>query len=486
MTLDLAIVTSCYNYGRYLLDWAHSILALSTPPAMVVIVDNGSSDDTPAHVEAAATLLRERGLSVVTERIPTNVDFGTARNRAVALADAEWVMHLDADDTVMPHCLDDVAALAPDADVVALGYERTGDLKAGPPNRTKVYRNSQGPTTLASSAPASGVSPFRRALWERSPYRTDMRGGWDTALWLGFAHLGARFRATRRPCFWYRQHADSVFNTRRVDALRTALTGTKLERIRQGCRGVSVIIPWEDDEGPRARALEWVERRYRALFPDWQLVRGHCRGEVWRKGVAIADALERATGLVLVIADADCVVAPDALAQAVHLVSSGRAPWVVPHSLVHRLDEASTETVLAQDPAAATFAGELIRAPYQGFAGGGLVVVGRAEYEATGGIPRRFAGWGAEDVALGIILDTILGSHTRLPADLWHLWHPTGARWSDPNFRENLALLRHTRSRARRGPAPLYEFLMTRRLPRPPRPQPTVRPTTTTYGSRKL
>jgi len=437
--LDLAIVTSCFNYGQYLEDWARSITELTTPPTMVAIVDNGSTDRTPEFMAAAVELLEGAGLEVRVRTFEERVDFGTARNAAVELATTEWVMHLDADDMLMTHCLDDVAELAHEADVVALGYTRCGDLQAGPSTRSRTYKDSRGRGTLRSKAPASGVSPFRRSLWERSPYRTDMTGGWDTALWIGFAHLNARFKASRRPCFWYRQHADSIFNVRRKSSRKSAAVGRKLTLLRQRASGVSVLVPFRTDHGPRAEAWAWVRRRYELLHPAWEVLEGRCSG-VWRKGAAIADALSRATGDILIIADADCVVAPEALEEAVLLAPT--VPWVVPHKLVKRLDPDSSSQILAQEPTALIRGGSLCRKAYDGFAGGGFVVVDRARYEAAGGMPTEFTGWGAEDEALAVILDTLYGTHHRLSWDLWHLWHPPGGRRRGEAYERNRILLR--------------------------------------------
>jgi glycosyltransferase involved in cell wall biosynthesis len=456
--LDLAIVTSCFNYGRYLDDWARSIVRLRTKPRLVCILDNGSTDQTPLYVEAAARLLDRAGLDVRTQRIE-KTNFGRARNEAVRMAAGhEWVMHLDADDMVLPHCLCDVAKIAPGADVVGLGYDRTGDLKAGPKFKRKLYSDHQGKQTLASKAPASGVSPFRLSFWERSPYREDMDGGWDTALWIGFAHLNARFRATKRPCFLYRQHADSIFNTRRINPRKSALVGHKLQGLRRRVAGVSILVPWQPDGGARDRVWAWVSRRYQLLHPDWELVSGGCQGS-WRKGTALQDALSRATGDTLILADADCVIDPRGLEEAVERLSS--APWVVPHGLVKRMDRRSTTALLQQDPARAAMGGTLIRRSYQGFAGGGIVAVDRAKYEATGGMPECFRGWGGEDQALGVILDTLLGPHQRLGYDLWHLWHPPAKR---VHFANNRGLYRMFEE-ARNDPDALWHLLRNGGLP---------------------
>jgi hypothetical protein len=55
-------------------------------------------------------------------------------------------------------------------------------------------------------------------------------------------------------------------------------------------------------------------------------------------------------------------------------------------------------------------------------------------------------GWGAEDEALAVILDTLLGPHIRLTAPLVHLWHPPQeTRRHSPAYRANRQQLRRIR-----------------------------------------
>ncbi|MFA5604187.1 MAG: glycosyltransferase [Bacilli bacterium] len=420
---DLTIVTSCHNYGKYLEDWAKSIISLHTLPDAIVIVNNGSTDDTRQQAEDTGHILRGAGLPVIVDHIE-RTDFGSARNRAVSLSETEWVQHFDADDMVMPHMVDDFLALAPNADVVCLGYERVGNLNEGPRNRVKTYKSSQGITTLNNLTPCSGVSPFRRRFWEQSPYRTDMRGGWDTALWLGFAHLNARFVATKRPCFWYRQHGDSIFNTRRLNLKEGKRVGTKLQSLRRGDKGFSIIVPYQtDSKGLRDRNWNWLQGWYQNHFPDCEILVGEIRG-VWNKGKAVNAAVSQSRGEYLIVADADCLVPVQALQTAMDLVKGG-VPWVVPHTLVHRITEEATQTLITQDSSLSSFevAPGLSKKPYQGFAGGGIFVVERAKFDFIHGFPEEFERWGAEDEAIGVIMDTLLGPHVRLETDLWHLWH---------------------------------------------------------------
>lgn len=186
---------------------------------------------------------------------------------------------------------------------------------------------------------------------------------------------------------------------------------------------VSVLVPYRDNGCSwRARAWEYIRRHYTDRHGRWQLVIGACEGP-WSKGLALADALGRADGEVLVLADADSFVDPQVLNNATLKVAAGADPWAVPHTMVHRLSRAGTEMLYA----GTLDANRTCRRPYMGVAGGGIVVVARAAYEAAGGVDPRFYGWGGEDMCLGWALNALVGQHRRHGARLIHLWHPSDA-----------------------------------------------------------
>jgi hypothetical protein len=118
----------------------------------------------------------------------------------------------------------------------------------------------------------------------------------------------------------------------------------------------------------------------------------------------------------LVIADADVFVPPDALTEAAERAQSDVA--AIPHHRVHRLDQAATETFYGGG-----WEPTYDRPPYRGVAGGGIVALRRDMYEHCP-IDPRFSGWGGEDVSWGWALNA-LGHVHRGTADMWHLWHPS-------------------------------------------------------------
>lgn len=212
---------------------------------------------------------------------------------------------------------------------------------------------------------------------------------------------------------------------------------------------VSVLVPYRgDDGGPRDRAWEYVRRWWEDSCPGWQIKQGACQPGPWVKASAVAEALARSDGDILVCADSDVLC--DGVKAAVEAVQSGAARWAVPHRRVYRLTPAATERVLAGEPMPEPAPGGPARpaarsahqrrrsrewrAPdfagiHTGAVGGGLTVLPRALYEEIPLDP-RYAGWGQEDTSWGDALTVLAGKPWRGEAPLYHLYHPPQERLS--------------------------------------------------------
>lgn len=191
---------------------------------------------------------------------------------------------------------------------------------------------------------------------------------------------------------------------------------------------VAVVIPYRRSSAQRAAVFEWVTARYMRRHPLASL---HVvdAGGTWSKARSLNQAVRVMLADVLVMADADVTVSPEALEEAVGMISQG-APWVVPHGEVYRLSASATRLWLGDPNELVPIAAPgLDRPPYRGFAGGGMFVIARDAWNEIGGMDERFVGWGGEDVSFGHAADTLLGPHQRVEwANLWHLWHPPEAR----------------------------------------------------------
>lgn len=179
---------------------------------------------------------------------------------------------------------------------------------------------------------------------------------------------------------------------------------------------VSVLVPRAGDCSHRERAWEWV----RAQLAEFEVVEGWGDPAAWCKAEAVSEALERATGDVLVVHDAD--VWSEHLGAAIAAVNDGDVLWGSPHRHVRRLTEEGTARFIAGERETAP-----VEENHHSVLGGGIVVMRRETYEECPLDP-RFVGWGGEDAAWAAALRTLAGVPLVLRQPLWHLWHPPQER----------------------------------------------------------
>lgn len=180
-----------------------------------------------------------------------------------------------------------------------------------------------------------------------------------------------------------------------------------------------MLIPFGGHECVwRQRALHHVHNHYQQHHPTWTVHIGEVH-DPWSKGEALEHAYAATTAEMLVLADADSIVAPEHLCAAVQAATVDG--WAMPHAMVYRLSQEATEAVYAGAPPRLD---RLVRGAYRGVKGGGIVAITRTAYRTVGGIDPRFYGWGGEDVSLAYALNALVGGGARLPGDLIHLWHP--------------------------------------------------------------
>ena len=97
MNPTVSVVIPCYNYGRFLRDAVASIQSQTFTDHEIIVVDDGSTDDT--EIQA-----REMGATVRYLRQP-NQGPSAARNTGIAAARGRYIAFLDADDTWQPEKL---------------------------------------------------------------------------------------------------------------------------------------------------------------------------------------------------------------------------------------------------------------------------------------------------------------------------------------------------------------------------------------------
>lgn len=98
----VSVIIPAYNAATTIRGTLESVAAQTLRPSEVIVVDDGSSDDTYEVARACADLFPDGTLKVVQQQ---NAGAGAARNRAIAEASQEFLAFIDADDEWLPEKL---------------------------------------------------------------------------------------------------------------------------------------------------------------------------------------------------------------------------------------------------------------------------------------------------------------------------------------------------------------------------------------------
>ena len=89
-TIDISVIIPVYNGGKYLAEAIESVLAQTLKPAEIIVVDDGSTDDSKE--------IARKYLPKVRTISQENKGAGAARNTGIQVAKGSFLAFLDADD----------------------------------------------------------------------------------------------------------------------------------------------------------------------------------------------------------------------------------------------------------------------------------------------------------------------------------------------------------------------------------------------------
>lgn len=92
-SMKISTIIPTYNNADYIEEAINSVLAQSHPVDEIIVIDDGSSDDTETRVNAIAQ--KTDKLSYIKQH---NQGPSVARNHGIELANGDWIAFLDADD----------------------------------------------------------------------------------------------------------------------------------------------------------------------------------------------------------------------------------------------------------------------------------------------------------------------------------------------------------------------------------------------------
>jgi glycosyltransferase involved in cell wall biosynthesis len=117
----ISLIVPVYNAERYLHACVDSLLAQTLPDLQIILVDDGSTDGSPAIAQAYAK--QDKRIEVYRQ---THAGQSAARNLGLSHAQGDYIAFVDADDSIDPDwCQKHLDAIS-GVDYVQSGYTRLG------------------------------------------------------------------------------------------------------------------------------------------------------------------------------------------------------------------------------------------------------------------------------------------------------------------------------------------------------------------------
>jgi glycosyltransferase involved in cell wall biosynthesis len=287
----VSILIPCYNAERWVGHAIESALAQTWPAKEVIVVDDGSTDNS-------LTVIRQFAGRVRLEAGP-HCGANPARNQLLTLARGEWLQYLDADDYLLPEKIAKQMQMiksAPQADVVlgSVGLEY-----CSPAETRQELREAPEPHDPWVLAIRGRFVETSGALWRRKTL--EAAGGWkpdqpccqEQELYLRMLAAGANFIYCAHVGAIYRQWGEqTLYNRNKREVYRRALenfdraevalrernqlTPERLGAISQK-RFEAARFTWQYNTALAEDVMRKVQCSHPGFVPGGEAARGHYR-----------------------------------------------------------------------------------------------------------------------------------------------------------------------------------------------------------------
>lgn len=203
----VSVVVPCYKQAHYLQECVESVVSQTFADWELLIVNDGSPDDTSRVTREIIERHPERRIRLVEK---ANGGLADARNAGIREAGGRYILPLDADDRLHPEMLARTVAVLEADPKVAIAYTDLVHFGAV----TKVVRAAEYDfKRLPQQNQLNACSLFRREAWVAvGGYNRNMTWGYeDWDFWVGCGEKGHFGRHVPEPLLYYRVKDSSMY-----------------------------------------------------------------------------------------------------------------------------------------------------------------------------------------------------------------------------------------------------------------------------------
>lgn len=251
----VSVVIPSYNYGRFLQEAVESVLDQTFQDFEIIIVNDGSTDDTVAVAERLIAEHPRHRIRLISQE--NSGQPAVPRNLGISEAEGRYILPLDPDDKLAPTFLEKAVSILDTEPMTGVAFchlQHFGD-------RHDIW--NCGPfrlDVLAQDNVLSYCSLYRKEVWQQvGGYPLNVKGHEDWDFWISVCERGWNGRLIPEPLFWYRKHGQSLLgsaNERRRQLLaQIVLNHPDLYDEETRKQAENILFPAEQPADSRPRVL---------------------------------------------------------------------------------------------------------------------------------------------------------------------------------------------------------------------------------------
>lgn len=203
----ISIVIPTFNQSRFIAKTIQSVFEQTYPNYELIIVNDGSTDDTDAILSRFGS-----DLQIIKQQ---NQGLASARNTGLQRSSGEYILFLDSDDILLPRALEQWLSFLINKPEYGAVYSAWQQIDPHGSIVGEVHPQRDGLLLNAILRREifffSSMTLIRRSSLEQvGPYNPQLRWSEDSDMWLRLSLAGCRFGYIDQPLTQYRVHTSSM------------------------------------------------------------------------------------------------------------------------------------------------------------------------------------------------------------------------------------------------------------------------------------